>query len=594
VFFAVGSAEDVLIAPFAALRLEQLVDMTANFQLPPEYRRHFYFARIQAILPPILVNLVQNTPGKNKLAGFFFMDMLTSLWNAPGSVFFIFALLALIAIGFLLRFVLPALLRLKDLRRATRALERLAANGGRPSPEAIASEVMTSPYLAHLWREYAQTLHHFGLSGASSREEGGWRATAMSEQFFTVTTLVETPLKTEFYKHLPGILTGIGIIGTFAGLIAGLTHFEVSSDTDTVRLSLKHLIQGVGHAFQVSALAITLSMLVTWVEKSLVTLCYRQVARLNERIDSLFEGGVEEEYLARLVAASELSARQGDALRQVLASELRQGLGEVLRQQQEHMASTVANAVSLAVGQALREPLSRMAAALEKAGSSQGETMRHALEPLLEQFAARMETHLGQGQSGLEGSLARTAESLNRVVAELGKTAARMEHIGQGAVTNAAGHLETAGKGVGHAADTFAQASGQLLEASRFLATAAHEAGDVMREQAKNREAMGLMLNAVKEVLENARREAAFTMELAARLEAAGSALGRAELDAKDYLEGVSRVLAEAHASFADNVERTLRQGNSQFHKELSTAVDYLKGAIEALGDTLETLASRK
>ena len=35
-------------------------------------------------------------------------------------------------------------------------------------------------------------------------------------------------------------------------------------------------------------------------------------------------------------------------------------------------------------------------------------------------------------------------------------------------------------------------------------------------------------------------------------------------------------------------------QGNSQFHKELSTAVDYLKGAIEELGDTLENLAVRK
>jgi len=56
----------------------------------------------------------------------------------------------------------------------------------------------------------------------------------------------------------------------------------------------------------------------------------------------------------------------------------------------------------------------------------------------------------------------------------------------------------------------------------------------------------------------------------------------------------VNRVLTEVHGCFADNIERTLRQGNVQFHKELSTAVDYLKGAIEELGDTLETVVARK
>ncbi|MDR2165084.1 MAG: hypothetical protein LBO79_05550 [Zoogloeaceae bacterium] len=529
--------------------------------------------------------------------GILSMNMLTSLWNAPGGVFPVFVLLTLIALAFLLRFVFPALWLLGDLRRAARALERLAADGGRPGPEMIAAQVMRSPRLAHLWREYAQTLHRLSVPGASSSPVGDWRATAMSEQFFTVAALVETPLKTEFYKHLPGILTSIGIIGTFAGLIVGLSHFEINSDADTVRLSLKHLIQGVGHAFQVSALAIALSMLVIWIEKSLVTLACRQVARLNERIDSLFEGGVEEEYLARLVQASEISARQGGELRQAIVGELRQGLGELARQQQEasvrqqeQMAAAVANAVA----QTLREPLARVAAAVEKAGGSQGEAVSRSLEPLLERFVARVETHLGQGQAGLESVLTLAADSLNRVVAELGQTAARLDHLGQGAVTAAAGQWQTAGQGVGRAADTFAQASGQLSAAAGALSAAAHEAGEVMREQARQREALALVFGDVKAMLENARREAAFTTESIARLEAAGSALSRAELDATRYLEGVSQTLSEAHASFADNVERTLRQGNRQFHQELSLAVDYLKGAIEALGDTLETLASRK
>lgn len=530
------------------------------------------------------------------------MDMLATLWNGPGGTGFIFALLALITLGFLLRFVLPALLLLKDLKRAVAALEQLIRTEERPGPDAIAAQVMTSPRLTRLWREYAQTLH--GITATDARQQTrvtAWRATTMAEQFFTEAALVETPLKTEFYKHLPGILTGIGIIGTFAGLIVGLTHFEVNSDADTVRLSLRQLIQGVGHAFQVSALAIALAMFATWIEKSLVTLGYRQVARLNELIDGCFEGGVEEEYLARLVRASEISAHQGGQLRQALVAELRQSLGalvtqqqELAVQQQEKMAAAVAQAVSLAVGQALREPLMRMAAAVEQAGGSQGEATARSLEPLLERFVARMESQLGQGQHGLEALLARTADSLNRVVKELGLVASRLDGLGQSAVQGAAGQLQSAGQGVGRAADTFAGASEQLVAAAASLTAAAMEAGDVMREQGRHREVFALMLEDLRKVMETARREASLTSELVARLEAGGAALAAAQGEARDYLEGVNRVLAEVHGSFAENVERTLRQGNSQFHKELSTAVDYLKGAIEELGDTLENLGSRR
>ncbi|GHT92100.1 hypothetical protein AGMMS49545_09130 [Betaproteobacteria bacterium] len=541
------------------------------------------------------------------------MERLASIWNGPGGIGFIFALLIVLALAFLLRFVVPALILQARLRRAIQSLDKLTA----PTPEMIAAEVMTPPLLAHLWREYAQTLHRQqGADGAHIR------ATAMAGEFFTPVALVDTPLKTEFYRHLPGILTGIGIIGTFAGLIAGLSHFEVNSDTDTVRLSLKNLIQGVGHAFQVSALAITLAMLATWVEKSLVTLAYRQAAGLAERIDSLFESGVEEEYLSRLVVASEHSARQAGDLQQALTGGLQKSLGAMLAEQQaaqkaqaeamrqvmQEMATNLSNtlgqtlgrSVADAVGQTLREPLSRMAAAVEsavdKATASQGEVTARTLEPLLLSFANRMEGQAGQGEAGLKNLLAKNAESLNRMAGELGKVVARIEHMGQSAVSVAAEGLSNAGAGVGRAADNFAQASAQvgaqLLAASSKLAQAAADANAVMQGETYNREILERLFAEFKTLVAAARREASLSNDLVQRMEAAAQALAAGERQAGDYLEGINRVLGEAHQQFAENVERTLRAGNSQFHKEMALSVDYLKGAIEELCDALESLRS--
>ena len=166
------------------------------------------------------------------------MENLSQFWHVWSELIIASVLLA-ITLGFLLRFVLPALTLKWELKRATNRLMALAMPA---NPEIIAQEVMNSPRLRHLWREYAQTLHAV-TDPTKPNTIAMWRATAMAEDFFTERALVDTPLKTDFYKHLPGILTGIGIIGTFTGLISGLNHFEVTSDTELVRTSLRSLIQ---------------------------------------------------------------------------------------------------------------------------------------------------------------------------------------------------------------------------------------------------------------------------------------------------------------------------------------------------------------
>jgi hypothetical protein len=83
--------------------------------------------------------------------------------------------------------------------------------------------------LKHLWKEYQQTLHEqYKLNFQTGIEElVAIRSTMPAEVFFGPSTLVDGQLHTEFFKHLPGILTGIGIIGTFFGLVHGLQAFQI-------------------------------------------------------------------------------------------------------------------------------------------------------------------------------------------------------------------------------------------------------------------------------------------------------------------------------------------------------------------------------
>ncbi len=71
------------------------------------------------------------------------------------------------------------------------------------------------------------------------------------------------------------------------------------------------------------------------------------------------------------------------------------------------------------------------------------------------------------------------------------------------------------------------------------------------------------------------------------RIEASADKLSVAQTEADAYLGDVSRVLADIHKKFAEEVERTLDKANTGFHGRLSTAVHLLSGAIEELESKL-------
>ena len=225
--------------------------------------------------------------------------ILTEYWHTS----IVGALLVLISIGFFARFVFPALRLSGELDSAIAGLKdiRSRIDGNVVELGEIESKAMFGPALSHLWSEYAKTLHPQREDGEDGQSRiVRWRATSLADTFFSEQSVVDTRLKTEYYKHLPGILTGLGIIGTFTGLIIGLGRFKVPKDLTLVQEQLGQLIDSVGHAFYVSAAAIALAMLFTWIEKSLVAARYRQVEILRELVDSMFKGGAGEEYLERL------------------------------------------------------------------------------------------------------------------------------------------------------------------------------------------------------------------------------------------------------------------------------------------------------
>ncbi len=652
---------------------------------------------------------------------------------------------------------------------------------------------MVTPGLRHCWAEYRDTLHgQKSQSATGMLEVSRWRATSMANLFFTEQTLVDGPLRAEFFKHLPGILTGLGIIGTFTGLIMGLKGFEVSADAEVARKSLEALLGSVGSAFLVSGAAIALAMVVTTIEKLILNRRYSELENLCALIDSLFDAGAGEEYLQRLVEAAETSATQAMQMKESLVTDLKQVLTELSQQQIATMTATsqqLGQSIATSLAEGLAEPLTRISHAVDAVGQSQGDAVNKLLTDVLSSFTAQMEGMFGSQMRGMNEMLVQTAQTIQTASQRFEELATKIQAAGSGAadamsqkieaamrdmqvrqaeaneqmrvfieqlkknvaegqkesaeltiqmmkdlgettralvdqlqeqaqstqqrqteqqaqreeqmrammetlqtklaqsqddsrqsttqlfnqlgeatqsllkslqeqahasdaaqiasheqlarrttellegqqaqlarlaqtveaasdaMREAVGRLQTAvhtnierlGEGAGRltgaaslltdnlgqvkaTTDGLNASSDKLLQASGGLEGALRSTQQALLDQKQVRDALAAMVGELQLTVANATREASLTSDLVTKLSAASQSLGTAQQTATQYLEGVTEVLGEAHAAFALEIAKTLRESNRAFHEELAQATQLLKGAIQDLGDVLDSI----
>lgn len=304
---------------------------------------------------------------------------------------------------------------------------QLAAIAKEPSAKRKASldGLFRGNELEHCWTEYAETLHDQFEVVQGERKVVRTRSTTASAHFFSAQSVVEGKLGSEFFKHLPGILTGIGIVGTFLGLIIGLYHFD-PSDPLKVNDSVARLLKDVLYAFIGSSFAIVMSIVVTLSEKKKLNTCYQLLDGLTEKIDGLFEGGVGEEYLAELVRSSNESSVQTRQLKDSLVTDLREmlqnlvdtqvreslKLGETLKDAYQASGKEMATSISDAIQDTLKAPLENIANAVQTASGDQSHQVQSLLQDVLVAFMAKLESTFGQQFNGLHEMMGQSVNAM--------------------------------------------------------------------------------------------------------------------------------------------------------------------------------------
>ncbi|HAJ6540784.1 TPA: hypothetical protein HNC48_16465 [Escherichia coli] len=415
--------------------------------------------------------------------------------------------------------------------------------------------LFVQPELKHAWNEFEESLHSQYELEDGEEKIVRIRATAPSASFFSEQQLVDIPLNTEFFKHLPGILTGVGIIGTFYGLMIGLNHFDPSTP-EQVSSSVNNLLRDVLYAFLGSAFAITFSILITWLEKFCLAKCYKYLEKFTAALDALYDSGVGEEYLASLVKSSNESATQARHLKESLVTDLRDMLLHLANSQKvenERLATTLsttyretgqqfAEQVSGAIENSLKSPLDKIAGAVQTASGDQSGMVQNMLQDVLTAFMAKLDTTFGQQFTNLNEMMGQTVGAIQTMQTGFGALLQDMRQV----------------------SDDSRQGSAQLIE-------------QLLSEMKSGQQAMQAGMNDMLTSLQ------ASVAKIGAEGEGAGERMAR-QLE-KMFADSEAREKAQAEhmTAFIEAIQNSVQQGQS-------ATMEKMAASVESLGEQLGSL----
>lgn len=512
-------------------------------------------------------------------------------------------ILVCLSIDFFIRFFLRSFRLDSELKSVIQALRRISGNGGEALTELdlVGKEMAQSQTLQHLWSEYSKTLHPQRQDdGRGQWQITRWRSTTLADAFFTEQAIVDSRLRTDVFRHLPGLLTGLGIIGTFAGLIKGLNNFNVAVDPRKAQEQLQGLVNSVGHAFVISAIAICLAMLFTWIEKTLLTARYRQVEELRELIDSLFKSGAGEEYLERLVVASETSATQAEHIKDALIADLKEILSTLTQEQIKANAShagLMSSEVGRAISESLATPMEQISVAVQSMGQNQGDAVNKMLTDVLASFSSQLKDMFGTQMHGMTDLMMRASESMQATAVQFGQLAANMDSAGTNTVDAMGERLVKSLEAMDERQAVMNSRMGEFVEQIRNMVSQSQS-----ETSQKLQESISAMSSQIQAMVEQLRRQSddsaasqgqrvsEFERSTAAAIEAMTNQLNSLVTQSNENLRiSMSAVNSEMGSAVgllskqAAEAAAAQNERSSRFESAASNAVDAMGSQIQSL-----------
>ena len=504
----------------------------------------------------------------------------------------VIAFLVCLMVQFVRQYRLPAGALSRALERSTAEMAKIRELAP-TARRGAANKVFDNMAFSHHWSEFQETLHDQFQEQDGERRIARVRATVPSSHYFSSQSIVDTPLRTEYFRHLPGILTGLGIIGTFLGLMLGLYEFDPGTP-DKVQESVTGLLHDVLFAFVGSLTAIICAMVVTHLEKKWLRICYTHLEALTDAIDRLFDAGVGEEYLAELVRTSQESAIQTRMLKDSLVTDLREmlqnlvdtqvresiRLAETLSGSYKESGSHMAGQISQSIETSLRTPLEKIADSVSAASGDQSRMVGSMLQEVLVAFMAKLEGTFGQQFQGMSAMLEQSVTSMQQMQAGI---AALVNDLRSASLASNEAISQQLAKTLQDM-----QGSQELMQSSmNQMVVSLQSAVESMGSQGV--EAGGKIAAQLERMFTDAEaRQHKMTEQMDVFVQQMQESVGRGQSDTVAQIAGTVRQLEQQMQTMVDGVGQSITRAQEEGLRSVATASEGLTSHVDRMFATFD------
>ncbi len=234
-----------------------------------------------------------------------------------------------------------------QIKKANEALRKDAPEEFTANYYQLDDVCLNLPVLYNSWREFTEVL----LFPGTDFENGDKiRNTRQPGSYLSQRTILWPRVAMRFYNSLPNMLTGLGILGTFIGLVAGISLAAPglnSSDIQDAKNALQKLLSGASLAFLTSIFGLTTSIVFSWYEKKRVhkfdTLLNQFVEGLEERLEFIS--------IEKIASLTYLESQKQTASLESFSNDLAVSLGDIL----ENKITAPMNSTMLDIGKIMQE-----------------------------------------------------------------------------------------------------------------------------------------------------------------------------------------------------------------------------------------------
>ncbi|WP_329778858.1 anti-phage ZorAB system protein ZorA [Allisonella histaminiformans] len=227
-------------------------------------------------------------------------------------------------------------------------------------------EEMTKLHYAEVWKNFERTLLKSATEGVMMTQD--------PEIFYNDQTMLDD-MPLNLFRSMPGIFTGLGLLGTFAGISAGISGLDFGN-VEAMKKGIEVLLKGTDTAFLTSVVGIILALVYSIVNSFVYRPYAQKLSTLINQFCNLFPVKSIEEFLSR---QAEQAEEQTNAIRE-LNGDLVGQLGELFEKLIQSIDVSLKNNLAESFSHTLEPVFQNLNQSIDKLGSSAGDTLSKSIE----------------------------------------------------------------------------------------------------------------------------------------------------------------------------------------------------------------------